>query len=150
MIATAILAMGIMTLQSSWSGSVRAVQKSRGIQTAALLLKNKITEFDVKYRNNYTEIPDEEGGTFKGYPNYRWTVKSVKFTPPNFASMLQQQGGQDEVLLDVMKRFTNVMEKHAKEMKVSVFYKIQEKELEYSATTLFIDYETPLDLTGGL
>lgn len=150
MMATAILAMGIMTLQSSWSGSIRAVQKSKGIQTASLLLKNKLTEFDVKYRDNISELPEEESGDFKAYKDYRWEMKSIKFTPPNFASLLQQQGGQDEILLDVMKRFTNVMEKHVKEMRVVVYYKIQDKELEYSATTLLVDYKTPLDLSGGL
>lgn len=150
MIATAILAMGIMTLQSSWSGSIRAVNKSRGIQTAAMLLKNKITEIEVKYRHDVANLPDEEEGNFENYEGYRWTMKSAAFVPPDFAAILQQDGGQDVALLDIMKKMTSIFEKSLKEMKVTVFYKIGDKEIEYSATTMFVDWDQPIDLMGGL
>lgn len=150
MIATAILAMGILTLQSSWSGSIRSVTKSKEVQTAALLLKNKMTELDVKYRENMGQLPEEDSGPFEGYPNYSWSMKSVAFVPPDFTALLLEQGGQADALLDIMKRMQGIFKKNVKEMQVTVVFKKDEITRTYTVTTLMVDFDTPIDFTGGL
>lgn len=150
MIATAILAFSIMTLQSSWSGSIRSVQKSSSLQTAAQLLEGKMVEFEQRYRNNMAELPETESGEFEKYPGYRWEMRSVAFVAPDFSSLLLEEGGQDSAMLDMLRRMTAIFEENIKEVEVSVFFKNGEKELKFHVTSLFIDYEKPINLMGNL
>lgn len=150
MIASAILATAIMTLQSSWSGSIRAVQKSRSLQIAARLLENKMTEYEVKYRSNMDELPEEDSGNFDAYPDYRWEMRSVDFVAPDFAAILQQSGGQEQMVLDMLRRMTSIFEEHIKEVEITVFVKISGKEMTFNVTSLFVNYDKPINMMDNL
>ena len=149
-IATAILATSIVTLQASWSGSIRAVQKSKSLQVAARLLENKMTEFEVKYRSNMDELPEEDSGNFEAYPDYRWEMRSVDFVAPDFAAILQQSGGQEQMVLDMLRRMTSIFEEHIKEVEITVYVKLAGKEMKFNVTSLFVNYDKPINMMGNL
>lgn len=151
LVAVMIFAGALMTLTATWSSSKYALTKSKTMENIAGLLRSKVSEYEVKYRSKkFNEIKEEESGTFEGYENLRWVVKIEEFAMPDMRNMLPQDEGQDGMLLTVLNKMTEIFEKNIKEMKVSVYWKVDEKELEYSVTTLLVDYSQPIDLMGGL
>ncbi|MBX3040349.1 MAG: type II secretion system protein [Bdellovibrionaceae bacterium] len=153
-LAMAILSSGILLLANSWSGSFMRIRKTQQVTEVAALLERKMVELDSKYRGKpLASIPDEEGDDFgSDYPNYRWAMKSQEFELPDLSTGLtSQEGGANEMLLMVMKQMTEHLKKTIKEVRVSIFYKSGNagKEIEYSITTYYVDYDRPIPMGGG-
>jgi len=146
LIAMFILSGALIVLANSWSGSLLAVRKSRHINNVALLLKRKITEYEIKYNNNPGEAPEEEGGDFgSDYKNYRWKMKTKKIEMPDMAAGLaSRKQGVTEIELILLQQLKDFIERSVKEMKISVFLKMGEKEIEYSVTSYLVDYNQPI------
>lgn len=142
LMATIIIAGAFVVLGSSWSGSLLAVRKSRQLTTVALLLQKKTTEFELKFAEKIPEDETtEETGTFEDFPGFRWVVKTRKLELPDLAGTLTaRDGGASEIEILIMKKLTETVQKTVREMKVSVFWKFQERENEYSITTYLVDY----------
>lgn len=152
LIAMMILASGVVLLANSWSGSFMRLRKTQQITEVAALLERKMVELEIKYQDKpLASIPDEEGDDFGAeYPNYRWAMKAQDFELPDLSTGLtSRDGGANQMLIMVMKTMSEHLKKTIKEMKVSVFYKIGAKELEYSITTYFVDYDRALPLPGS-
>jgi len=148
MVAMLILTGAIVTLTTSWSGNYFRLNKSQLNHNVAELLQQKMSEFEILNREKrIEEIKESRAGAFKGYPNYRWTIETQDFEMPDLGPLLAAQGGDvDETLAIVIKQMGEHIKKAVKEVKVSIFVKHKKKEIEYSATTYFIDYEKELDL----
>ncbi|MES3036327.1 MAG: type II secretion system protein [Bdellovibrionota bacterium] len=154
MIALLIMASGVVLLSSTWGGSLLRMRKTQVNVEVAALLERKMAELDLKYRGKPIQtIPEEEGEDFgSDYPQYRWAMTSRDFTMPNIGSTLTdtQEGGVDQNMMQLMTLFSEHLSKSIKEVRVSVFYKGKAgKELEYSVTTLYVDYDRPLPLPGA-
>lgn len=153
LLAMVILSSGVLLLANSWSGSFMRIRKTQQVTEVAALLERKMVELDAKYRSKpLASIPDEEGDDFgSDYPNYRWAMKSQEFELPDLSTGLtSQEGGANEMLLMIMKQMTEHLKKTIKEVKVSIFFKTGNgKELEYSVTTYFVDYDRPLPMGPG-
>lgn len=153
MIAMLILGSGIMLLVNSWSGSFMRVRKTQINTEVAALLERKMVELEIKYRGKPLEsIPEEEeddfGAEAKGY---RWKMTSQEFELPDLsAGLTSRDGGANQMLLTIMKTMTEHLKKTVKEMKVSVFYKPPTggKELEFSVSTLYINYDKEIPIPG--
>lgn len=150
-IAMIILAGAIITLSNSWSGSLLAIRKARQANTAALLLQQKMTEYEIKYEGKpFSEIKEEESGEFgENYPEYRWEMKSKKLEIPDLTTgMASRDQGVSEMETLIMKKLGEYIEKSVIELKVTISRTVKEKKLEYSATTYFVDYTQ--NLAGAL
>ncbi|MBX2989278.1 MAG: type II secretion system protein [Bdellovibrionaceae bacterium] len=154
LLAMVILASGVVLLANSWSGSFMRIRKTQTNTEVAALLERKMTEIDLKYRGKPLESIEEEVSDDFGsdYPDYRWEMKSKEFELPDLSTGLtSQEGGASEMLITVMKTMSEHLKKTIKEVKVSVFHKTKGgKELEYSVTTFFVDYNKELPLPGGM
>ncbi len=148
MIALLILAVALTILNTSTTSSIASVQKAGALETIAQLLQQKASEFELTYKGKkFEELKESETGDFgSDYPMYRWTVQVEDFPAPNLAGMAQQDEGQEEMLLTILNKFSEHLQKAAKEVKVTVFWKAGEKEQEYSVTFLLVDYETPIGI----
>lgn len=149
LLAMMVMSSGILLIANSWSGSFLRMRKTQQNNEIAALLERKMVEIDVKYRGKpLSSIPEEEGDDFgTEYPNYRWVMKSQEFELPDLsAGLTARDGGANQMLLMIMKQMTEHLKKTIKEVKVSVFFNTGSKELEYSITTYFVDYDRPLPL----
>ncbi len=148
LIAMIILASGVMLLAQSWSSSYNRIRKTQKNVEIAALLERKLAETDMKYRGKSIDsIPESEGDEFEGYPEYSWKLESKKFEMPDLTSILiGRDGGVDQMMMQLMKQFSEHLSNSIKEVKITVTYKVKEKEFEYSATLLFVDYDKQLPL----
>jgi general secretion pathway protein I len=148
LIAMIILASGVMLLAQSWSSSYNRIRKTQKNVEIAALLERKLAETDMKYRGKSIDsIPESEGDEFEGYPEYSWKLESKKFEMPDLTSILiGRDGGVDQMMMQLMKQFSEHLSNSIKEVKITVIYKVKEKEFEYSATLLFVDYDKQLPL----
>ncbi len=153
MLAMVILASGIVLLAQSWGSSYMRIRKTQLNVEVAALLERKMVEIDIKYHGKALEtIPEEEGDDFgSDYPQYRWVMKSKEFELPDLSTgMTDKSGGANSMLLTIMKTLTEQLKKTVKEVKVSVFYKkAGAKELEFSVTTFFVDYNKQVAMPGA-
>jgi general secretion pathway protein I len=148
LIAMIILAAGVMLLAQSWSSSYNRIRKTQKNVEIAALLERKLAETDMKYRGKSIDsIPESEGDEFEGFPEYSWKLESKKFEMPDLTGILiGRDGGVDQMMMTLMKQFSEHLSNSIKEVKVTVLYKVNEKEFEYSATLLFVDYDKQLPL----
>lgn len=152
LIAMLILSSGLILLANSWSGSFLKIRKTQTATEVAALLERKMIEIELKYQGKPLEsIPEEEGEDFgSDYPQYRWQMKSKDFEMPDLSnSMTAQEGGATETMITIMRQFSQQLNKSIKEVKVSIFYNGGKSEAEYSATTMFIDYNKSLGGGAG-
>lgn len=148
LIAMIILASGVMLLAQSWSSSFNRIKKTQKNVEIAALLERKMAETDMKYRGKSIDgIPETDGDEFEGFPEYSWKLESKEFEMPDLTSVLiGRDGGVDQMMMTLMKQFSEHLSKSIKEVKITVVYKVKEKEFEYSATMLFVDYDKQLPL----
>lgn len=152
MVALMIIAGGLLALTNSWSGSFMRIRKATTANDVATLLERKMIEVEVKYKEKpFNEIPEEETGDFgTDFPQYRWVMKSKELKMPDLTAVLVgQDGGADEMLIAMIKQTTEILSKAIKEVKVSVFAKIQGKEREFSAVQYIIDYSQDFSFGGA-
>lgn len=151
LLAMVILSSGVILLANSWSGSFMKIRKTQTNNEVAALLERKMVEIDMKYRGKPVDgIPEEEADDFgSDYPQYHWKMVSKEFEFPDMSSSLTaRDGGAQTELIQIMKTLTEHLKKSIKEVKVSVFYKKNNRETEYSITTLFVDYDKQIPLPG--
>jgi general secretion pathway protein I len=151
LVALFILTGAIIIIGNAWSGNFMRIRKSAMYNDAATLLERKMVETEAKYREKpLNEIPEEDGDTFgSDYPQYRWTLKSREFKMPDLTPILVgQEEGATEDVINLVKQLSETIAKAIKEVKISVFIKRGNKEVEFSATQYFVDYGA--DVTGGM
>lgn len=148
LIAMMILAAGVLLLSQSWSSSYNRIRKTQKNVEVAALLERKLAETDMKYRGKSIDsIPESEEDEFEGFPDYSWKLESKKFEMPDLtAALIGRDGGVDQMMMNLMKQFSEHLSKSIKEVKVTIIYKYNNKEFEYSATMLFVDFDKQLPL----
>lgn len=150
LVSLMIFAGAVLALSNAWSGNLMRIRKSAMLNDAAALLERKMVEIEAKYRDKaLSEIPEEEGDSFgSDYPQYRWTMKSQDLKLPDLTPLLvgQDEGAAEEVI-SMVKQLSETISKAVKEVQVTVFVKRGNKEVEFSATQYFVDYNA--DVTGG-
>lgn len=152
LIAMVILAAGLLLISSSWSGTFSRLRKTQQSLEVAALLQRKITEIEIEWKGKPLDsIPEEKEDDFgSDYPNYRWKMESQKFQMPDLASTYtSREGGANEMLINIMKQFTDILSKSIKEVRVTVYYKTSKgREVPYSITTFFVDYDKDVPIPG--
>ncbi len=151
LVAVGLLVGSIIVVSTTWSGNFMRIRKANMYNNVAALLERKMVEIRAQYRlASILEIPDEEAGDFGSeYPLYRWQFKSQKFEMPDLSAVfISKDQGSDE-LLTLIKQTQEFISQSVKEGTVSVFVKTGPKEVEFSVTTYFVDYNQELTLPGG-
>jgi general secretion pathway protein I len=151
MLALVIIASGLVLLSTTWSSSFARLKKTKTQFEVAALLQRKMTEVELEYSGKpIAEIPEEKADDFgKEYPNYRWKMVSKEFVMPDMSGVLNQDdAGVDPMTQMLIEKLKDYLGKTVKEVKVSVFLKDpnKKKELEYDASTFFVDYDKELNL----
>lgn len=153
LIAMVILAAGIMLLVNSWSGSLIMLQRTEINVEMAALLERKMAEVEAEYAGKpLSSIPEDpkEDDFGSEFPNYSWRVESKEFPMPDVGAILAaKEGGTQQMMLMVMKQFTDHLTKSVKEVRVSIIYKGHKKPITYSVTTYFVDFDRPLPMPGA-
>lgn len=150
-----ILSAGIVLLANSWGGSFMRVRKTQLNVEVAALLQRKIVELQIEYRDKPLEsIPEEREDDFGSeYPQYSWKMTSKQFEVPDLSATMASKegsGGNNEMLINIVKQLSEYIGKAVKEVKVSVIYKGGKKPIEYSVTTYFVDYNKDLPIGGAI
>jgi len=144
LIALIIVAGTIIAAGSLWSGNFNRIRKANLQYDVATLLERKMVEIEAKYSTKpLTEIPESENGSFgTDYPSYSWTMVSRDLELPDMTAVLMaQQENTDETLISMIKQMTDFLSKAIKEVKVTIVVKRRGRELKYSATQYFLDYQ---------
>lgn len=153
MISLVIILGGILLVTQSWSGNFMRVRKANLYNNVSLLLQRKMTELEAAYKNKpLEEVPENKTGDFgKEFPQYRWEMSSQEFEFPDLSSALVgRDEGASETLLTMTQQMKEYISKAVKEVTLTIYVKTPLKELAYSVTTYFVDYNQELTVGGGL
>lgn len=152
MIAMFILMSGVILLVNSWGSSYRKLKKTQTQFEMAALIERKMVEIELEYKGKPLDsVPEDLEDDFGDeYPQYTWKMESKDLEIPDLTSLFTSaDGGASSELLDIVKRLTDQLSKSIKEVKVTVIYKSKPKDVSYSVTTYFVDYDRNLGLPGG-
>lgn len=147
LVSMLILAMTTIILYQSWNGSLIAVRKGRLYNTIALLLQRKVTEFEVQSKTKkIDELKEEDKGDFgSDYPEFTWDIKLQPFSvPPITPPEKKNELGTSEITVTIFKTISDYFEKAVREVLVTVHYKSGKRTLNYSVSTIYVDYSVPL------
>jgi general secretion pathway protein I len=140
LVALMILAGGLLVLNNSWTTNNLRLRKATVFNNSATLLQERPLE----------ELPEAESGDFgSDHPGYRWEMESRELEFPDLSALMVGQGQGDETTLMMIRQMTDMISRSVKEVKVTVFVKSNKKEVKFSATTYFIDYNRDFGLPGG-
>src|SRR5689334_22708737 len=125
LVALAILAGAIMVLANAWSGNFMRMRKTALYNDVSALLERKMVETEAKYKNKpISEIPEDDGGEFEGYPHYTWKLKSKDLKLPDLTPLIVgNQENVDETLLSMLKQVTEYLSKAIKEVRITIVVK---------------------------
>lgn len=152
LIAMMILASGVILLVNSWGSSYRKLKKTQTQFEMAALIERKMVELEIEYQDKPLDSIDEEREDDFGdeYPQYAWRMKSKELEIPDLTPLFTSaDGGASPELIEVVKRLTEQLSKSIREVQLTVIYKAQPKNIEYSVTRYFVDYNRSLSLPGG-
>ena len=148
MVAMMIMVGAIIILYTSTAGTQARIRKSRVYNNVALLLERKIAEVEAKNTGkSITELSDEEGDFGKDFPEYRWTFAVQPFEMPDLSAAVTRDGAS-EMLLTILSTLRETMSQSIMEGTVTVFVKSGDKEVPFSVTTYFVDYEKEVNFPG--
>jgi general secretion pathway protein I len=142
-VAISILAGTLVVFNSIQGSNNLRVRKANLSNTVASLLQRKMVEMEIKYKNRPQEVPEEgENGDFGAdYKNFSWKMTSKPFEFPDLSSaLISADGGSSEMMITMVKQLAETITKAAKEVTVTIIYKNNNKETEYSASTYIVDY----------
>lgn len=151
LIASAIMAGGMILVANTWSGNIIRMQRSHVHATMAHLLDRKMTEVRIESMNtNLASIPEEDGGDFgDDHPFFRWEMSSRPFQMPNLASAIPSNtgGGMDQNMTMLTGYLQDFFEQAIFEVTVTVFYE-RRTEFSHSITTYFVDHSKEFTIPG--
>lgn len=151
LVAFMIMVGAILVINSSWSGSFLRIRKTQLNYNVAELLERKAAEVTILYQGKkLTEISNLSGDFGSGFPQYRWTFTTQPFEMPDMSSSLTSQGtGANQILLTVLNQMREAIGKAVLEGTITVYVRNKDREVPFSVTTYFVDYDTPIGLPGG-
>jgi prepilin-type N-terminal cleavage/methylation domain-containing protein len=158
LIAITIMLIAFASILAIQSNSINTSIRARTVTVAAMLLRNEMidTEYTIQGKT-FEEVETEKGGNFPApFEEYRWTrvIKEIEFPNLNFASGNEktggggdQQQGATEMVDLITKLVTQFLSKAMREVTVTVYFKKSGKELQYSATTYWVDLNHEFQLS---
>ena len=54
------------------------------------------------------------------------------------------------MVLDMLRRMTSIFEEHIKEVEITVYVKLAGKEMKFNVTSLFVNYDKPINMMDNL
>ncbi len=151
-LALMIMASGLFILMNSWAGTYSRLRKTQIQVEMVSLLERKVSELEREFKGKPLDsIPEEKEDDFgTELPGYSWTMKSRKLEIPDLSSSLvSSDGGADQMLIAIMKLFTEHLSKSIKEINVEVIFKDKKKPITANVTFYMIDYDKPLPVPGA-
>lgn len=122
LVAVAILA-GLMTVASlSWSGNFRRLKKSKNLNTITVLLEKKMSELEIKYKNeNINSLPKKGEGEFFEEPDYKWSYETRPLSLPDTLVWLAVQGlPQTDMNISLTEALKDILSGTVVEVKLTV------------------------------
>ena len=141
------VAAGVL-LSTAWSGNLLRVRKTTLYDNVAQLLQRKIAEINAENsKKKFNEIHNEDGTFGDEYPQYRWTFTTQKFSLPDLGAVVaSQKGGANQMLVTMLTKMREIMNKAILEATVTVYVKVRNKEFPYSVTYYIVDYDDPINI----
>jgi len=150
-IALGIMASVMILLTSGWRGNYNRMNKIKFRTQAAQLLQMKMTEVESLYKANPQNLPSEtETGGFEDpdFKDFTWELRSQSFRMPDLKNILNIGEQTDQIVQSLASQIQQHFEATIFEVKVTLIYKspLAKKPLKTSVSTLFVDYNRPLQL----
>lgn len=150
-IALSIMASVMILLTSGWRGNYNRMNKIKFRTQAAQLLQMKMSEVESIYKPNPQNLPDElTKGEFEDpeFKDFSWELESQSFKMPDLKKILSLGQESDQITESLASQIQEHFEATVFEVKVTLIYKspLAKKPLKTSVSTLFVDYNRPLQL----
>ncbi len=148
LVALVITVSAGILMTNAWSGNFLRTRKTNIYNNVSQLLERKLVELETKYsKKSFTEIKDEEGNFGADFPQYRWTFSVQPFAMPDMTPILTSKNeGADQMMLTILTKMREIVNKAILEATVTVYVKGPQKETPFSVTTYFVDYNTDVSL----
>ena len=149
LVAMAIMVGAVLVLSSSWSGSFTRVRKAQLYNNVAELLERKATEIEILNKDkSLLEITAQEGDFGPDFPQYRWTFAVQEFVMPDMTTLLTSGKSASQDVISIMTQLTQALSQSVLEGTVTVYVNAGEKEVQFSVTTYFIDFNKDIPMPG--
>lgn len=158
LIAIAIMLVAFTAIFMVESGSIKATERAREMNTVSMLAKNAMIEAEFDYEGKgFDEVKKELSGTFPSpFENYSWTrvIKEIEFPSMNMGG-----GGKEgkeakssdtgtEAGTEMMtKLVTQYLSKAAREVTITISWQRGGGKLEYSVSTYWVDLNHEFQIT---
>ena len=139
--AVAILAGLMAAVSLSWSGSFRRFKKSKNLNTITTLLEKKMSELEVKYKNeNINSLPKKGEGEFFEEPDYKWSYETRPLTlPDTLVWLAAQELPQNDMNISLTEALKEILSGTVVEVKLTV--SLIKSGKGQSLSTYFVNYE---------
>ena len=150
LIAIMIMAMAMGSIIGIQGGAIVATTRSKTMNIVAMLARNQMIEAELKIRGKtFEETKKEDAGVFEEpYQDYRWKmeIKEIKF--PQMANMTNKESkGVNQMQEMITKLTSSFLSKAIREMSVTVLWKNNNKEQNYTVTTYWVNLNHEFSLT---
>lgn len=149
MIAVAIMVVAFTAILTSQSSSIQLVIKSKEINTATWLARNKMLESEHLFEGKpFEELEKEKEENFpEPFGQYKWRreVKEVKF--PDFSLPTKEETGIPEPLRIVTQTLTRYFNQTIRELVVTVEWRRGTAEQKVQVSTYLVDLSKEFDFS---
>lgn len=152
LIAIAIMVTALATILAIEGSSLGASEKSKTMNTVAMLAKNKMieTELDIEGKT-FDEIEKDKSGAFEHpFEKYQWrrSVREIKFPTLNTGggSSAEDEANQQATAM-ISKLISTYLSKAMREVSVTIVWQRSGKDQEFTVSTYWVDLNHALELT---
>jgi len=149
MIAVAIMVVAFTAILTSQSSAIQLVIKSKEINIATWLAKNKMQESEHLFEGKpFDELEKEKEETFpEPFAQYKWhrEIKEIKF--PEITLPAEEEGGVPEPLRIMAQTLTRHFDKTIREMVVTVKWQRGTSEQKIVISTYLVDLNKEFDFS---
>jgi prepilin-type N-terminal cleavage/methylation domain-containing protein len=151
MIAIAILAVSLISLNSYQAFSVRRATEAQKLTTATMLARKKMAETELEFRNlALNDIKKEDGGNFEGYEGFSWKRAAEEFIipiPPALQNANSGAGeGEDMMTAQITQKVAEIISKHVMKITLTVDYSVRGKKRQLQVVTHYVDLVSELEV----
>jgi len=151
-VAVVIFASFFILVSKIWTANKYRVHKSQHYHHAVHLLKNKMAELELEWRQkNLESIPEHQEGKFENHQYYSWSVKTQRLPLPSTDDIVSHLGEVNELTRMVTQKMVQFLSQSVLEAKLTVHYKKGTLKNAYSITTYMLDYQQQIQFSipGG-
>ncbi len=147
-LASLLILAGLLSIISQlFYGNNRRIRKARQLEKIASLLELKMIQLEEEFSGpKIVQLPNQDKGEFKNEENYFWSYQTQAILLPSPRILLSlSRLPESELYLKMAQILTDILSDSLVELELTVHYRGKGREVSYSLSSYFVNYETAPD-----